>query len=547
MKNKRHLFTISIWAQFCIVLFLGDALAVNNPVGPPTVPPSSYTYQPAYGNYTLAPGAYSNLIVTGNITGGKHFRGIVPYRSVSEFTAPLGSSSLNSFLRSSAESYHYSDRAPGSAWPYYSPSQTVTTINRDGQSGLEMPRIRVNKGTGEFLPPLQKTQEMQQARTEFPIDEEMVYRKFRPVSVLPEELEQLLSKYELLEEAQESEPVLEDKQLAELRQGLAEAKKKAQEIDRKIEDMFPGSESLKPAEPEDYTIKPPQPPQPFETPAEKQEPLDVYQQMLQQVQEDFQEYLEQAEQRKKQRGKEDEKTEQPGQPAPLVPPTEPASGTDYTRPGSITEAPSERARLGPPTDRKLPKFRTPSAKAMLGLRKSFATDKNDRFNQYLKAAQDYMKQGKYYRAADAYTLASIYEPKNPLPLAGKAHALLAAGEYLSSALYLSKAIEIFPGYVRFQIDIIEMIGDKDTLESRVVNIKQWQKLTGSPELQFLLAYVFYNTGKLPWAKQAIDAAFEKMPDSRAVKTLNRAIDNAMATSGLGRSRMQVPQPPQQSK
>ncbi len=144
-----------------------------------------------------------------------------------------------------------------------------------------------------------------------------------------------------------------------------------------------------------------------------------------------------------------------------------------------------------------------------------------------------MKQGKYYRAADAYTLASIYEPKNPLPLAGKAHALLAAGEYLSSALYLSKAIEIFPGYVRFQIDIIEMTGDKDMLESRVVNIAQWQKQTGSPELQFLLAYVFYNTGKLPWAKQAIDDAFENMSDSRAVGILKQAIDNAVAAFRLG--------------
>ena len=533
MKNKRHLSTISIVAQFCVALFLGNALAVDNPIGPPTVPPSSYTYQPAYRNYTLAPGAYSNLIVTGNITGGKHFRGIVPYRSVSEFTAPLGSSSLNSFLRSSAGSYHYSDRAPGSAWPYYLPSQTVTAINRGGQSGLEMPRIRVNKGTGEFLPPLAKTQEMQpgsgelrrdeQVRTEFQIDEEMVYRKFRPVSVLPEELEQLLSRYERPEEAEEPEPVPEDEQLAELRQGLAEAKKKAQEIDRKIEDMFPGTESLKPpepAEPEDYTIKPPQPPQPFETPAEKQEPLDVYQQMLQQVQEDFQEYLEQAEQKEKQRGKEDEKTEQPSQPAPLVPPTGPASVADYTRLGDIT-------------DRKIPELETPFAKAMLGLRKSFATDKDDRFNQYLKAAHDYMKQGKYYRAADAYTLASIYEPKNPLPIAGKAHALLAAGEYLSSALFLSKAIEIFPGYVRFQIDLAEMIGDKDKLESRVIDITQWQKRTGSPELQFLLAYVFYNTGKLPWAKQAIDAAFEKMPDSRAVVILKQTIDNAVAAFRLG--------------
>ena len=109
-------------------------------------------------------------------------------------------------------------------------------------------------------------------------------------------------------------------------------------------------------------------------------------------------------------------------------------------------------------------------------------------------------------------------------MGGKAHALFAAGEYMSSALFLSRAIEIFPDYCRFKIDLAEMVGDKDKLESRISDIIQWQQQTNAPELQFLLAYVLYHTDRLTVAKQAIDAAHSKMPESLAVGILKKAIE-----------------------
>jgi hypothetical protein len=44
-------------------------------------------------------------------------------------------------------------------------------------------------------------------------------------------------------------------------------------------------------------------------------------------------------------------------------------------------------------------------------------------------------------------------------------------------------------------------------------------------LQFLLGYVYYRTGQLLRAKQAIDAAYEKTPESPAVQAMKITIDN----------------------
>jgi len=167
------------------------------------------------------------------------------------------------------------------------------------------------------------------------------------------------------------------------------------------------------------------------------------------------------------------------------------------------------------------------AQSLMGEHKTFASYEEDKFNQHMRAAEQYLKEGKYYRAADTYTLASIYKGDDPLAYAGKSHALFAAGGYTSSALFLSRALEIFPEYTRFKIDLVGMVGDRDKVESRIVDIEEWIEISGSAELQFLLGYVYYQIGRTSEAKKAIDAAYEKLPEAPAVNTLKKAIDSAI--------------------
>jgi len=167
------------------------------------------------------------------------------------------------------------------------------------------------------------------------------------------------------------------------------------------------------------------------------------------------------------------------------------------------------------------------AKTILGSYKSFAAFSSDKFNQNMRAGEECLKQGKFYRAADAYTLALLYKPNDPLAYAGKSHALFAAGEYISSALFLSRALEIFPEYAMFDIDIVAMVGDRDILETRVVDAEEWLKRSDVVELHFLLAYIYYRMGRFVRAEAAINVAYEKMPEAPAIIALKKAIEEGI--------------------
>ena len=167
------------------------------------------------------------------------------------------------------------------------------------------------------------------------------------------------------------------------------------------------------------------------------------------------------------------------------------------------------------------------AKSVLDPYKSFASSSlTDQFNKHIRAAENYLKEGKYYKAANAYTLASIYKPTDPLADAGISHALFAAGEYMSSALYLYKTLQTFPEYARLKIDIVAMFGDRDIVETRIADVEQHLKINDSPELHFLLGYVYYQIGRLNKAKEQADIAYEKMPGVLAAMVLKEAVDNA---------------------
>jgi tetratricopeptide (TPR) repeat protein len=177
----------------------------------------------------------------------------------------------------------------------------------------------------------------------------------------------------------------------------------------------------------------------------------------------------------------------------------------------------------------------------MGPHKSLESFSEAKFNKHIWAAEDYLRQGMYYRAADSFALASIYKVdageagSDPvqafglsLSLAGRGHALFAAGEYMSSALFISRAIEVDPEYARSEIDFVTTLGGMGKLQNRIADVKEWLEKSDADQLHFLLGYVYYRIGKLQEAKEAIDIAYEKMPESPAADTVQRAIDDAIA-------------------
>ncbi len=168
------------------------------------------------------------------------------------------------------------------------------------------------------------------------------------------------------------------------------------------------------------------------------------------------------------------------------------------------------------------------AKRIMGSHKNLDSFSETKFNRHVQTAEDHLKAGRYYRAADSFELASVYKPDDPPAVAGRSLALFAAGEYMSSALFLSRALAIRPEYAQARIDLVAMLGSRSRLAERTADAEQWLARSGSGKLQLLLSYVYYQTGRFNQAKQAIEAAYTKMPQSPAVPAIRAAIDSAMA-------------------
>lgn len=165
------------------------------------------------------------------------------------------------------------------------------------------------------------------------------------------------------------------------------------------------------------------------------------------------------------------------------------------------------------------------ARAIMGEYKSVAAFWEGKFHRYMAAGETYLKQGRYYRAVDAFALASVYKPDAPAAYVGRSLALFAAGEYMSSALFLSRALEMHPEYARSKAYFSAMLCDKDKLAERIADAEECLELcrkpgsglSGETELAFLLGYVYYQMDRLGEAKRAIEAA-EKIIENRRSKT-----------------------------
>lgn len=501
--------------------------AINNPVGSGRTPPSTFR-----SGLIRSPNPIdntANLVVTGNIGGGKHFRGVVPYNAVSNFQGTLTSTALDSFLRRSAGSESFG-LYTGKSVPYYSQTGTVTTTRLGRRAVLRPPTASIKGDTLKELAlpalPRKKTSLGPAAISPFGFRysqmQDKTFRQLaRPMSASPEQMEKVI--------AEELGRYSQDKKLAyeQSRQQAQKTAEAAKDKDSILQDKTKydlkqrGEKAVELKRTLISRDKPLRQPA-AKKPAKTVKGLDVYEQMKQQI-DDIRQHYGQS-----QTAKSPEEAAavytQPSEKKPGFTRFQTPKKGAFETPGKKRTLESSQEQPSQPQKLYETVLSIARAKAILGEHKTFASFSEDKFNQHLRAGEEYLKQGKYYRAADAYTLASLYKPSDPLAYAGRSHALFAAGEYMSSALFLSRALEIFPEYAWLKINIEAMVGDRDTLETRIADVEKWLKINDAAELQFLLGYVYYQMGRPDRAKTAIDAAYEKMPTSPAVITLKKAID-----------------------
>ncbi|MGE5296273.1 MAG: hypothetical protein ACM3VT_15735, partial [Solirubrobacterales bacterium] len=147
----------------------------------------------------------------------------------------------------------------------------------------------------------------------------------------------------------------------------------------------------------------------------------------------------------------------------------------------------------------------------------------DQFNHYLAIGRLCLQQRRYDRAADSFTLAAVYLPRDPQAHLGKSHALLGAGKYVESAASLARAVEIDAKCATRKVDLVEILGGPDPFVERISNLEE-QAQTGenASQLQLLLAYVYFEMGRIEEARTAIQA----VKPSPAVNAFAAAIDRA---------------------
>jgi tetratricopeptide (TPR) repeat protein len=194
-------------------------------------------------------------------------------------------------------------------------------------------------------------------------------------------------------------------------------------------------------------------------------------------------------------------------------------------------ASSDASRGGEPSilDQMTPEQIHTEAKRIMGPFTDYESYSQAKYNQIFHAAEGHLSIGRFYQAADAYNLAAIYNPDDPLCYAGRGHALFAAGEYVNSALLLIRAIEIDPDYVNTQIDLVELLGSSEDLDKRITELNKWLQKSNAPGLGFLLGYVYYRQGRLSDARKVMDVVSREMPQSRAAIALKMAIDFKLQT------------------
>ncbi|MCE5185603.1 MAG: hypothetical protein LLF76_05700 [Planctomycetaceae bacterium] len=395
-----------------------------------------------------------NDIVTGNVSGMKYFRGIVPYGSSYYTGAPLdaGTSSVDDFLRRSSNPIA-SDRAPGTVQRYYQQERTTSRFVRPDATTVPGPENAIRTPNNPYV--LSVTPQVLESQV-----------RQRPLATDTRQIEELLTRQNLL--SQEQFDISKSKLLNE----------RTTEPSKQLEPL-----PLSPQTLEQLQLPPKQLPE-------------------QEIQTEFQKANQEA--------IEEQKTIR-SQRQPFELEKEPAGEQAAPEGQSILPQPQEQAQMAA------------KGKEIIGEYGSYDALAQARFAAYMQTAESYIKEGKFYKAADVYELASVWQPKNARSYLGKGIALFAAGEYMSSAYYIGRAIELDPALAGRAFSFAGLIGDRDVFENRLVEIAEWQKKSNSGELAFLMAYVLLNDGRTAQATEAIDKAVKLMPDSASAQALHQVI------------------------
>jgi tetratricopeptide (TPR) repeat protein len=225
----------------------------------------------------------------------------------------------------------------------------------------------------------------------------------------------------------------------------------------------------------------------------------------------------------------------------------PSSSSDTTKaPSAETEKPVES--VDKPFRLPSPEQRT-RIRQLLGPYKNFDALTADKAADYLQQGDQFMVKRQYYRAADAYTVATVWQSNDPQIYLKQSFALFAAGAYLSSAQSLQQALYLKPELGGEKIDLLNRLGGKivapiqgqtakpgenpenlDLYQNRMREVIKFQKDSDSGMLALLMSYLYYQEGNLAKAQDNIVISAHYFPGDPAVTAMQKVVSPDAAPS-----------------
>lgn len=117
----------------------------------------------------------------------------------------------------------------------------------------------------------------------------------------------------------------------------------------------------------------------------------------------------------------------------------------------------------------------------------------DLFNAQMARAEELLRRGRYYSAAEHYELAVMVDSSNPLARLGLSASLLMAGEPVTAGLHLRRAMEMFPPMMETRLDM-KLLADRDRFRLQMKQLDRRLADTGEvdPLLALTAAYYHYS-------------------------------------------------------
>jgi|GEM_PF-2222656 tetratricopeptide (TPR) repeat protein len=196
-------------------------------------------------------------------------------------------------------------------------------------------------------------------------------------------------------------------------------------------------------------------------------------------------------------------------------------GEQFTPAADKMSEPSNNAPTG-----ELPQFGPDEkrvARSILGEHATYEQLAAAKADEFAAAADALLKEGKYYKAVDACVLGLIWQRNNPQLNLRRAIAHFAAGEFISAALFLERAVTLQPSCADSKIDLAALLPSADVIDNQLIDGAKWQEEFGSAEIAMLLAWVCHQQGRSASAANYIQFAQRKLPDNPAVATIAAAL------------------------